>query len=158
MMNAELSMHSKNTAACFAIVHRLETRGSGSHNNHSVSLDIATRCGRGRCLLHDTALVGVGHLSINHNLADNSLHLECILLLLSLLAAHVGAQPAPALPASVSRVALNAAAVDAGIAVFNVCCSRFRWLQGAASAAVQHTPCGLAGRAQSQSCLEACAS
>eukprot|EP00965_Chrysotila_dentata_P242838 6205083-Pleurochrysis_carterae.AAC.1 len=68
----------------------------------------------------DAALVGVGRLSVGHNLADESLHLECFLLLLGPLVAYVGAQPALALPASDSRAAPNAAAVDAGIAVLEV--------------------------------------
>eukprot|EP00965_Chrysotila_dentata_P257859 6213025-Pleurochrysis_carterae.AAC.1 len=67
-------------------------------------------------------MVVVGRLPVGHNLADDSLHLECLLLLLGPLVAHVGAQLVPALPVSDSRAAPNAAAVDAGIAVLEVVC------------------------------------
>eukprot|EP00965_Chrysotila_dentata_P166711 5505037-Pleurochrysis_carterae.AAC.1 len=63
-----------------------------------------------------------GRLPVGDNLADDSLHLEYFLLLLGPLVGHVGAQPAPALPASESHAALNAAVVDAGVAFLEVVC------------------------------------
>eukprot|EP00965_Chrysotila_dentata_P257439 6212888-Pleurochrysis_carterae.AAC.1 len=63
----------------------------------------------------NAALVCVGRLPVSDNLPDDSL-----LLLLGLLGAYGGAQPAPALPASNSRATSNAAAVDVGVAVVKV--------------------------------------
>eukprot|EP00965_Chrysotila_dentata_P258327 6213185-Pleurochrysis_carterae.AAC.3 len=90
------------------------------------------------------AMVGVDRLLVGHTLADDSLHLKCLsLLLLGALAVRVGAQPAAALLASDSHVAPNAAAVDAGVAVLKVVCL----LVGVAlSAAAARTPSVLGKR------------